>query len=224
MEHQDYLKEGIPQLFVTALGLCRINMNGGTQFVFPACGKMCIDRYAGPNDIKSGTIVDIDEITSCNEIITKSKDGYTVILNPGLDEISAFPSVSKGKTYLNMFSGTRVVNNTFLSPKARNRDARVKVIPCEDLVRADGEKVGILLRERVPAGDGFTEEYNLLVVHNEARVYLRHMDDLDGVPDNTFGVVKHIDDIGRIEVTWENGRHLALMPETDDFEVMNYLR
>lgn len=37
----------------------------------------------------------------------------------------------------------------------------------------------------------------------------------------TIGIVDHVDDIGTIHMTWENGRSLGLIPNLDSFEVVS---
>ena len=46
------------------------------------------------------------------------------------------------------------------------------------------------------------------------------MDDPFPVPSGTVGIVKFIDSIGQIHVSWENGSSLALNPRFDRFEVV----
>jgi len=52
-------------------------------------------------------------------------------------------------------------------------------------------------------------------------VRLIHMDDMNGVPDGTYGQIYYIDDIGNIIVKWENGSSLALIPDIDEFEIIS---
>lgn len=53
------------------------------------------------------------------------------------------------------------------------------------------------------------------------RIKLQHMNDpYHPVPDGTMGTVKHIDDAGQIHMYWDNGSGLALIPEADDFEIV----
>jgi hypothetical protein len=53
------------------------------------------------------------------------------------------------------------------------------------------------------------------------RVRCIQMVDDNPVPSGTEGTVQHIDDIGQIHVKWDNGSTLALIPETDEFEMVN---
>ena len=41
------------------------------------------------------------------------------------------------------------------------------------------------------------------------------------LPPGTKGVIQHIDDIGQIEVVWETGLTLRLVPEEDKFHIDN---
>ena len=40
-------------------------------------------------------------------------------------------------------------------------------------------------------------------------------------PPGTKGVIQHIDDIGQIEVVWETGLTLRLVPDEDKFHIDN---
>ena len=39
-------------------------------------------------------------------------------------------------------------------------------------------------------------------------------------PSETTGIVDFIDDIGQIHINWNNGSTLALVPDLDEFEVL----
>jgi len=45
------------------------------------------------------------------------------------------------------------------------------------------------------------------------------MDDVNGVPEGTKGIIQNVDDAGQIHVKWENGSTLALVPETDKYKL-----
>lgn len=45
-------------------------------------------------------------------------------------------------------------------------------------------------------------------------------DDPRPIEPGTRGVVEHIDDIGNIHVDWDNGRTLAVIPEVDEYKVI----
>ena len=49
------------------------------------------------------------------------------------------------------------------------------------------------------------------------RIQLDYMDDFQAVLPGTKGTVTHVDDIGNIHMHWDNGRTLALCPDTDSF-------
>ena len=49
------------------------------------------------------------------------------------------------------------------------------------------------------------------------RLKLISMEDPHGVPEGTVGEVELVDDIGQINMKWENGSSLALIPEVDKF-------
>ena len=54
-----------------------------------------------------------------------------------------------------------------------------------------------------------------------AIVRLIKMDDLQAPPVGTLGEVEKIDDAGTIHVHWENGCGLGLIPEEDEFEIID---
>ena len=53
------------------------------------------------------------------------------------------------------------------------------------------------------------------------RIELIHMDDpFAPVPSGTKGTVDFVDDMGTIHMKWDNGRTLGLLPEEDDFKII----
>lgn len=52
-------------------------------------------------------------------------------------------------------------------------------------------------------------------------VEIQYMDDPQGVPKGTKGVIAFVDDAGQIHVNWDNGSGLALIPGVDEFSI-NY--
>ena len=66
----------------------------------------------------------------------------------------------------------------------------------------------------------YTSELMRLTYPKGTRIRLIHMEDAHGVPDNTFGTVDFIDDMGQIHVHWDNGSSLALITGVDDFEIV----
>ena len=53
------------------------------------------------------------------------------------------------------------------------------------------------------------------------RIRINHMDDMLPVPDGTEGIITGIDDIGQIQVKWDNGSTLSVIEEIDDYEILN---
>ena len=53
------------------------------------------------------------------------------------------------------------------------------------------------------------------------RIRINHMDDMLPVPDGTEGIITGIDDIGQIQVKWDNGSSLSVIDEIDDYEILN---
>lgn len=53
------------------------------------------------------------------------------------------------------------------------------------------------------------------------RICLNHMyDPYCPIPSGTMGTVDHVDDIGTIHMSWDNGQSLGLIPNQDDFAVI----
>lgn len=52
------------------------------------------------------------------------------------------------------------------------------------------------------------------------RIRLINMEDPQAVPPGTYGTVDHVDDAGQIHMHWDNGRGLALVPEEDQFALV----
>lgn len=53
------------------------------------------------------------------------------------------------------------------------------------------------------------------------RVRMIFMEDVDPIEPGQIGVVKSVDDLGQLHVDWDNGRTLAIIPEKDQFEVLD---
>lgn len=63
-----------------------------------------------------------------------------------------------------------------------------------------------MLREKYPKG---------------TRICLNRMgDQYRPVPEGTLGTVEYVDDIGTIHMSWDNGQSLGLIPNQDDFAVI----
>ena len=52
-------------------------------------------------------------------------------------------------------------------------------------------------------------------------ICLDNMEDPYPVPRGSTGKVEYVDDAGNIHMKWRNGSSLALVPETDDFHIVN---
>ena len=52
------------------------------------------------------------------------------------------------------------------------------------------------------------------------RVRLIKMDDVQAPPIGTIGTVTGVDDIGTIHVHWDTGSSLGLIPDEDEWEVV----
>ena len=64
-----------------------------------------------------------------------------------------------------------------------------------------------------------------ILEHREEMVGLRircvHMYDPSPVEPNSLGTITYIDDMGTIHVKWDSGRTLGIVPEEDNFEIIN---
>ena len=45
-------------------------------------------------------------------------------------------------------------------------------------------------------------------------------DSFNPIPSGTVGIVEYVDDANQIHMNWENGSSLALIPDLDEFEVI----
>lgn len=52
------------------------------------------------------------------------------------------------------------------------------------------------------------------------RIQLINMDDAQSIPEGTVGTVYYVDDIGQLHMKWDNGRSLALIPNVDQFVIV----
>jgi hypothetical protein len=53
------------------------------------------------------------------------------------------------------------------------------------------------------------------------RIRINHMDDMLPVPDGTEGIITGVDDIGQIQVKWDNGSTLSVIDDIDDYEILD---
>ena len=53
------------------------------------------------------------------------------------------------------------------------------------------------------------------------RIRINYMEDLTPVPEGTEGMITGIDDMGNIQVLWDNGSTLSVIEEIDDYEILN---
>ena len=51
------------------------------------------------------------------------------------------------------------------------------------------------------------------------RIKMIFMDDEQAIEPGTMGTVIKVDGIGQIQVKWDNGRTLSVIPEVDQFEI-----
>jgi hypothetical protein len=52
------------------------------------------------------------------------------------------------------------------------------------------------------------------------RVRCIKMNDEYPVPSGTVGTIRHVDDIGTIHVTWDDGSTLGLIQNEDEYEIL----
>jgi hypothetical protein len=53
------------------------------------------------------------------------------------------------------------------------------------------------------------------------RIRINYMDDPYPVPQGTEGTISGIDDIGSIQVKWDNGSTLSVIEEIDNFDIID---
>lgn len=53
------------------------------------------------------------------------------------------------------------------------------------------------------------------------RIRMNHMEDMLPVPDGTEGNITGVDDLGQIQVQWDNGSTLSVIDEIDDYEILD---
>ena len=53
------------------------------------------------------------------------------------------------------------------------------------------------------------------------RVRLIKMDDIQAPPIGTGGTIIKVDDAGNIRVSWDTGSSLSIIPNRDEFELLN---
>lgn len=46
-------------------------------------------------------------------------------------------------------------------------------------------------------------------------------DDPRPIEPNTMGTIQFTDGMGQLQVIWDNGRRLAVIPEVDEYEIIN---
>jgi hypothetical protein len=52
------------------------------------------------------------------------------------------------------------------------------------------------------------------------RIVILMMNDPNPVEPNTMGTIMGVDDIGQYQVKWDNGRSLSVIPEEDQFVII----
>jgi len=46
-------------------------------------------------------------------------------------------------------------------------------------------------------------------------------DDPNPIEPNTMGTIQYTDGLGQLQVIWDNGRRLAVIPKIDEYEILN---
>lgn len=65
------------------------------------------------------------------------------------------------------------------------------------------------------------EVENLRNIYTEGtRIKLISMSDPYPIPEGTIGTVRYVDDMCQIQMRWDNGNSLALIPNEDDFIIV----
>ena len=74
--------------------------------------------------------------------------------------------------------------------------------------------------EKVALEELFIEKLGYDVLNRKLEVVLKDMDDKYPILAGTIGTIDYIDSEGQLHMIWENGRTLALVPEIDEFEIV----
>jgi len=53
------------------------------------------------------------------------------------------------------------------------------------------------------------------------RIRMIKMDDPYPITCGTEGIIHNVDDLNQYQVKWDNGRTLSVIPEVDQFEILN---
>lgn len=71
---------------------------------------------------------------------------------------------------------------------------------------------------------GFLKPYQVEQIKKKypvgTRIQLDHMEGERDMPDGLRGTVEHVDDQGQLHMKWDNGRSLAVVPNVDDFYIL----
>lgn len=71
---------------------------------------------------------------------------------------------------------------------------------------------------------GFLKPYQVEQIKKKypvgTRIELDHMEGERDMPDGLRGTVEHVDDQGQLHMKWDNGRSLAVVPNADDFHIL----
>jgi len=80
------------------------------------------------------------------------------------------------------------------------------------------------MSEKEDKMQGFLKPYQVEQIKKKyppgTHLQLDHMEGEHDMPDGLQGVVKHIDDQGQLHMAWQNGRSLALIPNEDQFHII----
>lgn len=53
------------------------------------------------------------------------------------------------------------------------------------------------------------------------RIRLIKMNDPNPIEPNSEGIIDHVDGMNQYHVKWDNGRRLAVIPDEDEFEILD---
>ena len=142
-----------------------------------------------------------------------------------IDRIEKEIKKAGGKLDLTVTSDHTSANGMWMhDPFEANRKSKRKIATIDDHMKIDIPNENYVLKfadfKKINEENLFTRN-DTEELHSGQCVELISMDDEHAVKPGTFGIIKHIDDMGNISVKWETGSTLALVPEVDEYRILS---